>query len=131
MIFVDTSALYALADRADPRHREAVSLLDALLSNGESLLTHNYVLLEAMALVQHRLGVGPALRLAESSDAFEVAWVDRALHDEAVRRLERSPKRRVSLVDHVSFLVMRERKAGKAFAFDPDFVAEGFLLVGS
>jgi len=131
LIFVDTSALYALADRADPRHQEAVRLFDALLSNGEFLLTHNYVLVEAMALIQHRLGVKPAVKFADSADGFEVAWVDGALHDEAVRQLERSSKRRVSLVDHVSFLVMRERRVEKAFAFDPDFAAEGFHLVGS
>ena len=131
MIFVDTSALYALADRADPRHQEAVHIFDGLLSNGEPLLTHNYVLLEAMALVQHRLGVQPAIKLAESSGGFEVAWIDRALHERAVRQLARSSKRRVSLVDHVSFLVMREGKVEKAFAFDPDFAAEGFRLVGS
>ncbi len=131
MIFIDTSALYALADRADPRHQEAVRLFDALLSNSEQFVTHNYVLVEAMALVQHRLGVKPAVKLAESADGFEVVWVDRALHEEAVRQLERSSKRRVSLVDRVSFLVMRERKVEKAFAFDPDFAAEGFRLVGS
>ena len=131
MIFADTSALYALADRGDPRHPEAVRLFDAMLSKGEILLTHNYVLVESIALVQHRLGVKPAVKLARSADGFEVAWVDRALHEEAVQQLERSPKRRVSLVDRVSFLVMRQRKVEKAFAFDPDFANEGFRLVGS
>ena len=130
MIFVDTSALYALADRADPRHREAVSLLDSMLSRGEILLTHNYVLVEAVALAQHRLGVKTAVLLAESADGFEVVWIDRILHEKAVGLLERSSKRRVSLVDHMSFLIMRERKVEKAFAFDPDFEAEGFRLIG-
>ena len=50
------------------------------------------------------------------ADGFEVAWVDRALHEEAVQQLGRSP--RVSLVDRVSFHVMRQRKVEKAFAFE-------------
>jgi uncharacterized protein len=131
LTFVDTSALYALADRADPRHAEAVRLFDALLADGETLLIHNYILLEAMTLVQHRLGVRPAVQLAQSSVGFEIVWVERALHEEAVRQLGRSPRRRGSLVDRVSFLVMKQRKVSRAFAFDPDFAAEGFELVGS
>lgn len=129
MTFVDTSAFYALADRADARHREAIEVFDAILSEGEILLTHNYVLLEAMALLQHRLGTAACLKLARSTANFDVVWVDRALHENAVRRLERTGKRRVSLVDQVSFLVMRERGVERAFAFDPDFEAEGFRLV--
>jgi predicted nucleic acid-binding protein len=129
LIFVDTSAIYALADRADARHKEALGLFDAILSEGQILLTHNYVLLEAMALLQHRLGTAACLKLARSAASFDVVWVDHALHENAVRRLERTAKRRVSLVDHVSFLVMRERSVERAFAFDTDFEAEGFRLV--
>ena len=130
MIFVDTSALYALADRADNRHREALELFDAALDSGEVFLTHNYVLVEAMALLQHRLGTGSAVKLANSADEFEIAWVDPSLHRKAVRQLERSSLRRVSLVDQVSFLVMNERRVQKAFAFDPDFARAGFQLLG-
>ena len=41
MIFLDTSAIYALADGGDPNH--AVERLQEILSFGEELLTHNYV----------------------------------------------------------------------------------------
>jgi uncharacterized protein len=129
LIFVDTSALYALADRADNRHREALALFEAVLASGEPLLTHNYVLVEAIALLQHRLGAASAVKLANSADEFEVAWVEPALHRQAVRQLERSSLRRVSLVDHVSFLVIKERRVEKAFAFDPDFARAGFQLL--
>lgn len=102
-----------------------------MLSEGEIFLTHNYVLLEATALLQHRLGTAAAVKLANDATDFEIVWVDRALHEQAIRRLERASKRRVSLVDHVSFLVMKERGVERAFAFDPDFSEEGFNLVGS
>lgn len=127
MIFVDTSALYALADSADPNHEKARRILDELLNRGEILLTHSYVLVESIALVQHRLGAAPAVRLAESR-GFEVAWVDAPRHDQAVHVLRARTRRRVSFVDIVSFEVMRARGIGTAFAFDEDFQREGFAL---
>ncbi len=51
MIFLDTSAIYAWTDRGDPRHAEARGRLEALLKRRETLLTHNYVLVEAMSLI--------------------------------------------------------------------------------
>ena len=128
MIFLDTSAIYAMADRGDPRHQRAKERFQALLEAGDGVLTHNYVLVEAMALIQHRLGVVAALKFAHSASAFEIEWVDRARHAAAVRRLAAASRRRVSLVDHVSFIVMRSRGVDTALAFDPDFEAEGFRL---
>jgi predicted nucleic acid-binding protein len=130
VIFVDTSALYALADRADRNHSAATKTLSLLLETGEPLVTHNYVLVESLALLQHRLGIDSALGLARTIDHFAVDWVDEALHGQAVQALARSSRRRVSLVDHVSFLVMRARRIEDAFAFDDDFEREGFRQYG-
>lgn len=128
MTFVDTSAIYAWADTADPNHGAAVSRLQALLKSGEDLLTHNYVLVESLALLQARLGLAAAIKLARDSRAFVIEWVDDDLHALGVRELERSKKRKVSLVDHISFLVMDRRHVTTAFAFDPDFTAAGFRI---
>ncbi len=128
MIFLDTSAIYAWIDRGDPRHAQARARLAALLERHETLVTHNYVLVEAMSLVQSRLGTPAALKLASDARAFTVEWVDRAAHQEAVRRWEQRARRQVSFVDEVSFLVMRRREVRTAFAFDADFEAEGFLI---
>lgn len=130
MIFLDTSAIYALADQTDPQHAPAKERLQAVLESGEGIFTHNYVLVEAMALIQSRLGLGAALRLARDSRVFDIEWVEEATHEEAVRRLARLGRRGVSLVDQVSFIVMRRRGARSALAFDADFEAEGFRLFG-
>lgn len=126
MIFLDTSAIYALADGRDSRHGLAKESLRALLETDEEILTHNYVLVESMALVQSRLGLEAAIKLAQDCRAFHIEWVDEATHEEAVRRLARAGKRRVSLVDQVSFLVMRRLGVRRALAFDPDFEEERF-----
>lgn len=128
MIFLDTSAIYAWADTADPNHHTSVRRLQAIVESGETLLTHNYVLVESIALLQARLGLAAATKLARDSAAFVIEWVDDDLHASAIRELAQSKKRHVSLVDHVSFLVMRRRDVATAFAFDPDFTSTGFRL---
>ncbi|HWQ69335.1 MAG TPA: PIN domain-containing protein [Patescibacteria group bacterium] len=128
MIFLDTSAIYAMADQADPQYERAKERFEALLDMGERILTHNYVLVEAMALIQSRLGLAAAFKLAHDCRVFDIEWVDEATHEEAVRRLTRLGSRQVSLVDQVSFLVMQRRGVHTALAFDSDFEREGFQL---
>ena len=48
-----------------------------------------------------------------------------------IREVGRSKRRHVSLVDHISFLVMKRRGVKVAFASDPDFSAAGFTLFGT
>ena len=127
MIFVATSAIYALASDGDPRHGEARRSFHALLQSERPLITHSYVLSESMALLQHRLGRDVALACAVEARGFEVQWVDEGLHGAAVDAL-RDASGTVSLVDQVSFLVMRQRGIEEAFAFDGDFVRAGFRL---
>lgn len=128
MIFLDTSAIYAWADASDPNHRAALDRLQGILNDGDELLTHNYVLVESVALLQARLGVSAATKLAHDAGAFVIEWIDEELHAEGMRALERSRKRRVSFVDQISFLVMKRRHVTRAFAFDPDFESAGFQL---
>ena len=129
MTFLDTSAIYALADRADPNHESAVEQLGMLLAQDERLLTHNYVLVESVALIQHRLGLPAALLLTHDAATFGIEWVTAQIHDLAVKRLRAAGRRRVSLVDSVSFVVMKARGVSTAFAFDRHFEQAGFRLV--
>lgn len=130
MIFLDTSAIYAWVDKADPNYALSVQRLKAILEAGEELLTHNYVLLESVALLQARLNVTAAAKFARDSTMFTIDWVDEDLHAAGIRELEQSKKGRVSLVDHISFLVMRRHNISTAFAFDRDFISAGFRLFG-
>jgi len=128
LIFLDTSAIYALADAADPNHERAKELFGKALEMGAEFLVHNYILVESAALLQSRLGLGPALRFLKESESFRIHWVTAQDHRRAVRLLEERGKRGLSLVDCLSFLVMREHRVRKALAFDPDFSQEGFEL---
>lgn len=130
MTFVDTSALYALVDADDDNHGAAARQF-ALLE-GTVLLTHNYVLVETIALVQRRLGMAVLRRfLGDLAPVVQLDWVDEDLHAGAASALAAGGQRHVSFVDRVSFEVMRRRGLGTAFAFDDDFATEGFVVVPS
>jgi hypothetical protein len=128
MIFLDTSAIYALADKTDPNHATAYNKFQNVLKSGETFLLHNYILLESVALLQARLGLPSAVFFLRNAKSFEVEWVDQDLHEEAEKELERIGKRGISLVDCTSFIVMRKRGMERVFAFDPDFQDQGFSI---
>ena len=124
-VFVDTSALLALLDEDDRVHAEAASSYAYLLDAAE-LVTHNYVHAEATELVRRRLGRDAAIRLIDGLlPSIAVHWVDEATHAAAVEAW-RARGATLSLVDQLSFLVMRRLGIRAAFAFDRDFDAEGF-----
>lgn len=127
MIFLDTSAIYALASRSDANHATARKKFAAILDDGISIATHNYVLVESFALLQHRLGLPVAAKFNADTRHFDVEWVTPEIHGEAARRWELGAKH-VSFVDHVSFLVMQLRGISVAFAFDDDFAHAGFRI---
>lgn len=130
MIFLDTSAIYALADEADPNHKRAKRLFQHALEAGEDLLVHSYILVESAALIQSRLGLAQALRFLQESESFAVHWVTPADHRRGVDLLSKRSRRKLSLVDCVSFVVMQRLGVKRALAFDPDFEREGFRLYG-
>ena len=127
MIFVDTSAIYALADRRDANHLEARRIFDGLLRTKRRLCTHSYVLVESMALLDRRLGRKAMFAFASEARMFEIEWVGVSLHSRAIDAL-RDAGRTVSLVDQVSFLVMQAHGIEEAFAFDRHFALAGFRL---
>ena len=128
MIFVDTSAIYALKDQTDPSHELAVAGFERLLSEQTPLLTHNYALVESIALIQGRFGLAAALTIEHELHQLEIVWVDKDIHREASIRWAKG-SRKLSFVDNVSFVVMERHQIDTAFAFDSDFVGHGFNVL--
>jgi predicted nucleic acid-binding protein len=95
-----------------------------------ALLTQSYVLVELVALAHRRLGA-PAVRLLNDDvlPIVTVVWVDERLHNLGMTALLAAGHRDVSLVDWVSFEVMRQRGVQQALAFDSHFREQGFTLV--
>ncbi|MEX2546945.1 MAG: PIN domain-containing protein [Chloroflexota bacterium] len=124
-IFADTSALIALLDEDDHRHDEASATFRALVATAE-LVTHNYIHVEAVAVATRRLGAEAAQTLIDSLlPVMATIWIDEAVHRTALAT-HRAVGGTVSLVDQVSFAVMRQHGIEIAFAFDADFEVQGF-----
>ena len=126
-LFVDTSAILAIIDADQPRHRDVVDAFDSAIDAGDSLYTSNYVLVETFALVQRRLGLDASRDLAASFvPLLNTLWVDEAIHETALSALLSAGRRSLSLVDCTSFEIMRRHGLTQALALDRDFRRQGF-----
>jgi predicted nucleic acid-binding protein len=131
MIFLDSSGLYALADRDDDDHEQAVKDMETMENSQEPVLTHCYVVVETAALLQKRLGHAAATTFLQDAADFTVVWVTPELHAEAVREFSARKRSKLSFVDVMSFLVMRREGVTEYFGFDGHFGAEGFTAVSA
>jgi len=129
-VFVDTSALLAILDADDANHKKAKEAWEELISQEEVLVCSNYILVETFALLQHRLGMG-AVRTFQD-DIFPiltVEWVDEPRHRAGVTGVLTALRKKLSLVDCVSFDMMRRLGTGAVFTFDPHFKEQGFVCI--
>ena len=105
--------------------------MDAITENlEEHLITHDYVVVETCALLHRRMGIGAVRVFIDSIlPACEVRIVDRALYERSLGAYLATAGRRGSMVDQVSFELMRRDAIDQAFTFDRDFADEGFVVV--
>jgi uncharacterized protein len=131
-VFVDTSAFYAVLDADDEGHPLAAAAWERMLGDNVTLHTSSYVLVETTALLQRRIGLD-ALRAftADILPVMDVTWVDEGIHRSALHALLVASRRDISLVDCVSFEVMRRLRIGEVFCFDPHFSEQGFHALPS
>lgn len=127
-VFVDTSALIALIDRADPRHEAARSTLLAL--SDRELVTHGYVVAETLAVARRRFGVdGVVAMIDDLLPILAVLPVEASVHADAQSRYRASLPSGTSFVDQVSFGIMAQASIETAFALDVDFATAGVSVV--
>lgn len=126
-VFVDTSAFVAVIDADDLNHRVAKTEWEKLIRSEALLVSHNYILVETFALLQHCFGL-KAVRLFNDDilPVIRVEWVDEAVHKAATSALLATSRRKLSFVDCVSFEVMRKLGIKDTFAFDAHFAEQGF-----
>jgi predicted nucleic acid-binding protein len=130
--FVDTSAFYAVLDKSDVNHDKAAEILRGLLAREALLITTNYVIVECFALMQNRLGK-KATRVFQDDilPLVSIQWVGENDHLLGVSAFLTASRRKLSLVDCVSFVIMRDLGLKDVFCFDKDFEKEGFTCFES
>ena len=129
-IFIDTSAFYALLDCDDDNHLKGKRVWTEILEAGHTLMTTNYILVETFALLQRRLGLDAVRGFQEDViPIVHVEFITSELHRSGVAALLCASRRRLSLVDCVSFEAMRYSGINTAFTFDSHFEEQGFSMV--
>lgn len=133
-VFVDTSAFLALINADDSFHAQASTLFSRLLTSGALLYTSitNYVIVETIAVLQNRHGLEPAYDFIDNIlPVINIEWITRDEHLQGESLLRATNRRRVSLVDCVSFVIMNKLNIQHALAVDIDFEDFGFTLLNS
>ena len=131
-IFVDASAFYALLNKKDDLHEEALSISKSLAETNEVLVTSNYTLAEAYTVIRSKLG----FKTAESfiaeirKNGIQVTWIDEEVHNRGLEIfLENKEPRDLSFFDYVDLALMESLGIEKAFSFDRHFKSLGIQLI--
>jgi predicted nucleic acid-binding protein len=130
MIYVDTSAFFAIVNADDTDHEIAMETWAQLIGANEKLMCNNYVLVESIALIQRRVDMEAVSILHTDIIPFlEIEWLDESLHNAIVELTISSNRRQLSLVDHASFNTMRRHGISTVFSFDDHFRQQGFNVI--
>ena len=126
-VFVDTSALIAFLDDDDPAHSVCREAWRHAVLDAEGLVTTDYVIVEAVAVAQRRWGLGAVSTLVdEFLPLIAVGSVSTEDRTAALNALLAAGRRHLSLVDCVSFTVMRRMGIREYLGQDPHFEEQGF-----
>jgi len=125
-VFADTSYYLALVNQSDPRHERAVDLAENLL--GRVLVTE-YVLIEFGSALSHgsdRLVFLSLLEDLQRDNAITIIPASESLFRQGIDLFAARPDKECSLVDCISFIVMKQRRLQEALTTDRHFVQAGF-----
>ena len=131
-VFADTGAWYALADRSDQHHNEAVKIYPKLLSSYHPLKTTNLIIAETYILIRRGIGYQAAISFLEniaSSPRVVKIYSDSILEETAESILRQYQDQDFTYTDAVSFAVMKQYGITQAFSFDKHFATAGFKLI--
>lgn len=125
LLFVDTSAWYALLDRKDRNHLAAVRFVE---ESRIPFVTSTYVLDETVTLVKRHLGHTTAARFGHRLWDEEVARLVRITPEDEMQAwtiFARYEDKGFSYTDCTSFALMERLHLDSAFAFDVHFTQYG------
>lgn len=97
------------------------------MTDAVRLLTTDYVIVEAISVAQRRWGLDAVKTLVdEFFPLLHIEWVTSDDHALGLTSLLLSGRRRLSLVDCVSFAIMRRLHVTEHLSLDPHFAEQGF-----
>jgi predicted nucleic acid-binding protein len=126
---MDTGFVIALINKRDRYHKQARILADQY--DGQPMLITDAILLE----IGNALARGFKAEASEIianfliSDEVKVIRLSPQLFDEAFALYQKYRDKEWSLVDCVSFIVMRQENSKQALTFDRHFIQAGFEVL--
>lgn len=130
MIFVDTSAFVALVDSDDIFYQKASEWWKT--SKSSCLVTTNFVVAETLGWLRYKRGKKIAVKVGENllfSDDLKTIRAERQDENKAWKLFNKVEGRGISMIDCISFAVMKRLKIKQVFAFDQDFADVGFNVL--
>jgi uncharacterized protein len=129
-IFIDTSGFISVLNMDDASHARTAKTWTDVLTSEETLVTTNYIIVETCALVQNRLGMTAAKVFQEDIvPVLRIEWIDKAMHHAAMGIMLASGRKKLSLVDCVSFEIMRHMGVATVLTLDKHFKEQGFICL--
>jgi len=129
MIFVDTSAWYAVEVEDDVNHEAACKFLSRIASGKHGIsITTDYILDETLTLLRSRRDLASASAFIDKiskSKSLCVFWINEDLFEKALDTFRKSDRKSWSFTDCASFALMRELSVSEAFSFDNHFREAG------
>ena len=130
MIFVDTSAWYALEVEDDINYEKARKFLSEIASGKHGVaVTTDYVLDETLTLLRSKKGLPVAQTFIDKikkSKSIRIFWVSESIFEKALSIFKKTSDFPWSFTDCTSFALMRDLSITGAFTFDNHFMQAGF-----
>ena len=131
-VFVDTSALYAMVDKHDSRHKAVLEIVPKLVRAGRQLVVTDYIVTETVNLANARGGSFVARRvldLIEQSAGIRTEWMGPARFELTKAFYRKHADHAYSFTDCSSFVVMRELRMTEALTSDRHFREAGLQVL--
>ena len=132
MVFIDTGAWIAIADKNDQYAKEAGPIYTGLILKREQLVTSDLVLAETYNLLLRTIGNKATISFSQRLviiPFLKVVSITQFDRERAWNVLEKYSDKEFSFTDCTSFGLMERLKIRNAFSFDSHFMQFGFSLL--
>ena len=130
MIFIDSSAFVSLVVEKESFHTKSIQWWE--YNKGKAFVTSNFVVAETLGWIRHKVGKSQAITLGTflfSSKGLVIEQVKLPDQEDAWNLFQEIDGRGISMIDCMSFVLMKRFKIKEVFTFDQDFHTIGFKVL--
>lgn len=131
-VFLDTSFSIATAIVRDEFHERAVDLANKIAAEDTQIITTQPVILEignSLSKLKYRQSAVGIIQRLDSDPNVSIISLTDELYAEGFKLFSSRSDKEWSLVDCISFVVMRERNITDALTADEHFIQAGFCAL--